>query len=250
LLSKLLVPALLALMLLPAGEAQAATCDDYSNQAEAQRAADTRDADGDGIYCDALPCPCLKPGESSEPSAPSTPAPAPKPKRRRKARVFRDARITSVVDGDTIRVRLANGRFERVRFIGIDTPETKDPGAPVECGGERATDNMLRLAFTEPEDVDGDGLLDTEGGEGRRVILRTDPTQDTRDRYRRLLAYVATYTGVDLAASQLSAGWAKVYVFERPFQRLARFRAAERRAKQGGRGAWRTCGGNFHQPQS
>src|SRR6266550_585506 len=42
--------------------ASAATCDDYSNQAEAQRAKDTRDADGDGIYCESLPCPCLKPG--------------------------------------------------------------------------------------------------------------------------------------------------------------------------------------------
>jgi hypothetical protein len=36
----------------------AATCDDYANQAEAQRAADTVDADGDGIYCESLPCPC------------------------------------------------------------------------------------------------------------------------------------------------------------------------------------------------
>jgi hypothetical protein len=43
--------------------ASAATCDDYSNQADAQRAQDTRDADGDGIYCEALPCPCLKPGQ-------------------------------------------------------------------------------------------------------------------------------------------------------------------------------------------
>jgi hypothetical protein len=47
-----------------------ATCSDYPNQAAAQRAADTRDADGDGIYCEDLPCPCLKPGQSS-------PAPAP-----------------------------------------------------------------------------------------------------------------------------------------------------------------------------
>ncbi len=38
--------------------AAAATCDDYPNQAAAQQAADTRDADGDGIYCEALPCPC------------------------------------------------------------------------------------------------------------------------------------------------------------------------------------------------
>lgn len=52
----------------------AATCSDYATQAEAQRAADTRDADGDGIYCESLPCPCLKPGQD-EPKPP----PASKP---------------------------------------------------------------------------------------------------------------------------------------------------------------------------
>jgi hypothetical protein len=52
----------------------AATCADYSNQADAQRAADTRDADGDGIYCESLPCPCLKGGGTSP-----SPTPAPKP---------------------------------------------------------------------------------------------------------------------------------------------------------------------------
>ena len=41
----------------PIGHA-AATCADYPNQASAQRAADTRDPDGDGIYCESLPCPC------------------------------------------------------------------------------------------------------------------------------------------------------------------------------------------------
>lgn len=56
-----------------APSAQAKTCADYPDQASAQRAADTRDADGDGIYCESLPCPCLKPGSSN-------PAPAPKPK--------------------------------------------------------------------------------------------------------------------------------------------------------------------------
>ena len=40
----------------------AATCSDYANQREAQLRADTRDADGDGIYCESLPCPCLRPG--------------------------------------------------------------------------------------------------------------------------------------------------------------------------------------------
>jgi hypothetical protein len=51
----LLVGAALAAM---PGSAAAATCSDYPNQAAAQRAHDTRDADGDGIYCESLPCPC------------------------------------------------------------------------------------------------------------------------------------------------------------------------------------------------
>jgi hypothetical protein len=40
----------------------ASTCADYKTQADAQRAADTRDADGDGVYCEDLPCPCLAAG--------------------------------------------------------------------------------------------------------------------------------------------------------------------------------------------
>jgi hypothetical protein len=60
-------------------EANAATtCSDHPNQAAAQRAADTRDPDGDGFFCESLPCPCLTPGAAGEP--PSAPAPvSPKP---------------------------------------------------------------------------------------------------------------------------------------------------------------------------
>ena len=57
--------------------AQAATCGDYSNQAAAQRAADTRDADGDGIYCESLTCPCLKPGDAGPSSSSSQSPPRP-----------------------------------------------------------------------------------------------------------------------------------------------------------------------------
>jgi hypothetical protein len=52
----------------------ATTCSDYANQAAAQRAADTRDPDGDGIFCESLPCPCLGSGGGGQPPAP-TPAP-------------------------------------------------------------------------------------------------------------------------------------------------------------------------------
>jgi hypothetical protein len=58
-----------------APDAQAATCADYANQADAQRAADTRDANANGIYCEALACPCLKPGGSAGSSPPASAAP-------------------------------------------------------------------------------------------------------------------------------------------------------------------------------
>jgi micrococcal nuclease len=159
------------------------------------------------------------------------------------------ARITAVVDGDTIKVKAFNAprKLYTVRLIGIDTSETHRPGRPVECGGRRASGKMLALAFTNPADTDGDSIFDEEAGEGRRVTLVTDPTQDTFDRYGRLLAYVTTSGGVSLQAAQLSAGWAKVYVFRgRPFRQVSRFRAASARARTGRRGVWRLCSGDFH----
>jgi micrococcal nuclease len=151
-------------------------------------------------------------------------------------------RVVDVVDGDTLKVRLG-GEVETVRLLGIDTPETRRPGAPVECGGPEATSEMLALAFSRPRDRDGDGLFDGEGGRGIDVTVRTDPTQDERDRFDRLLAYIEP----SLQRRMLESGWAEVYVYERnPFQRVARFRAAERAARQAGRGVWGRCGGNFH----
>src|SRR5689334_6425155 len=67
-------------LLAGAAPAHAKTCADYPNQAAAQVAHDTRDADGDGIYCEALPCPCLKPGDAGAPTpAPPTPGLPPTP---------------------------------------------------------------------------------------------------------------------------------------------------------------------------
>jgi micrococcal nuclease len=155
--------------------------------------------------------------------------------------------VTAVVDGDTIRVRRPQRRSYTVRLIGIDTPETKRPGTPVECGGREATSKMFRLSFSRPRDTDHDGLFDRKGGKGRRVKVTTDPTQDRRDQYGRLLAYVSSARG-SLAVAQLRAGWGTVYVFENPFKQLGSFQSAEASARSGGRGAWGTCSGNFHQP--
>jgi micrococcal nuclease len=149
-----------------------------------------------------------------------------------------EGRITDVTDGDTIRVR-ARGEPHRtyvVRLIGIDTPETKKPGVAVECGGREATSRMFALAFASPRDEDDDGLFDEKGGRGRRVTLRTDPTQDRFDRYGRLLAY-AVARGRMLQKRMLAAGWAATYVFgDTPFRRAREFRAVGRRARAVGRG--------------
>ena len=51
----------------------AAVCADYPNQAAAQHAADTRDADGDGIYCESLPCPCARPAPTRPATKPRLP---------------------------------------------------------------------------------------------------------------------------------------------------------------------------------
>ena len=129
------------------------------------------------------------------------------------------------------RIRARGTRRKRfdVRLIGIDTPEKYGRR---ECGSARASRAMRRRA-----------------PRGLRVRLVTDPTQDLFDRYGRLLAYVVRRRdGLDLGKAQLAHGWARVYVFDRPFRRLPAYRRAARRARNASRGAWRLCGGHFHQP--
>jgi micrococcal nuclease len=222
----------------------AATCADYDNQRDAQNAADTRDADGDGIYCEALPCPCSRPGHGGGGGGGGG-----RPRKPKKRPMVVRGVITDVVEGDTIKVRASGGKRYTVRLIGMDTPETKRPGVKVECGAPEASSNIYRLAFTAPEDTDGDGLLDEKGGSGRSVKLTTDTSQDKFDRYKRLLAYADTSVG-QLNVEQVNAGWAKTYVFQnRRFKQYSRFIEAQRRAKDADRGVWGACGGDFHSGQ-
>ena len=81
-----------------------------------------------------------------------------------------NARVVEVIDGDTVDVSI-DGKVERVRLIGIDTPETKKPNTPVECYGPEASQ---RTAFLLPI--------------GTPVILQRDT--EARDHYGRLLGYI------------------------------------------------------------
>ena len=145
------------------------------------------------------------------------------------------ARIVRVVDGDTLKVRLADGRRKTVRVLQIDTPEVKKPDTPIECGGPQASAAMRRLA------------LDS-GGRGRAVTLVPDPSQDAVDRYGRVLAYVdlAAPAGRDPGGTLVAQGWAKVYVFRDPGARTSAYRRAAKQARSAGLGVYGLCDGDFH----
>lgn len=125
--------------------------------------------------------------------------------------------VARIVDGDTLDVRLGSGKSERVRVIGIDTPER---GA---CFFSEASGRTSSLAL------------------GKRVTLRGDPTQDTRDRYGRLLAYVDVNGSLDLGLRLVREGYAAVYVFRNPFRRLSAYQAAAGAAKTSKAGVWTSC---------
>ena len=130
--------------------------------------------------------------------------------------------VDHVADGDTIKVVLGGGREEYVRFIGIDTPEVY--GTP-ECGGEEASAAMKRML--QPGDT---------------VKLLRDRSQGNKDGYGRLLRYVFVKRR-DLGQVQVRTGWARVYVYDQPFDRLAYYEREQDSAHEAGLGAWGLCGG-------
>ena len=139
------------------------------------------------------------------------------------------ALVTRVVDGDTFEARIG-GEEEDVRLIGVDTPETVKPGAPVECFGPQAS------RFTH-------GLL-----EGKRVRLVFG--EERRDVYDRLLAYAyldpafeahAPDRGRFVNAALVAGGFAETLTIP-PNDRFAPLlRGLERRAARAGRGLWGAC---------
>jgi endonuclease YncB( thermonuclease family) len=126
--------------------------------------------------------------------------------------------VTAVADGDTIRV---SGVEDRVRILGIDTPETVAPGEPVQCWGPEASQ------FAR------DTLL------GRTVDLHTDPTQATQDSFGRLLAYAVLPDGTNYSIAAAAAGVAKEEVFNNNPVRIAdQISAAVQAAQQARLGRW------------
>lgn len=136
-------------------------------------------------------------------------------------------KVMKVVDGDTIDV-LINGKTERIRLIGMDTPETVDPRKVVQCFGREASDKAKSL------------LQDTE------VHLEQDATQGERDKYNRLLAYIYLQDGTNYNQHMIAEGYAHEYTYRIPYKYQSEFKKAQTTAREGEKGLWSpaTCGGD------
>jgi micrococcal nuclease len=132
-----------------------------------------------------------------------------------------EAAVVRVVDGDTIAVRL-RGRAERVRYIGVDTPESVKPGTPVQCFAHAAAAENARLVA------------------GERVRLVRDV--EARDRFGRLLAYVyRVRDGRFVNAELVRRGYARTLTIPPNVRFADRFAGLARAARAAGRGLWSAC---------
>ena len=145
--------------------------------------------------------------------------------------------LVRVEDGDTIVVQenevsdsaqIISGKRgtessidERVRLVGVDTPESKHPDKPIQKGSLEATDFLSSLLAGQEE-----------------VCLIADPVGDTQDKYNRTLAYLYTREGVDCARELLIQGYARHYGYF-PFARQDEFAYYQQVAKDTKIGLWR-----------
>ena len=140
--------------------------------------------------------------------------------------------VLRVADGDTIHINY-NGKDEKVRFIGLDTPEIKDPRKPIQCFGREASTKMTELA------------------ENKKVRLEFDKTQSERDKYGRLLAFVYGEDNKNLAYEMIRQGYGNEYTYNsNPYKYQNEFKEAARKAREENKGLWaeNTCAGDATKP--
>lgn len=115
----------------------------------------------------------------------------------------------------TLRVSV-DGRTERVRVIGIDTPELRRR----ECYAQQASSKMQSLV------------------QSKSVVLEADSSQADRDRYGRLLRHVKLTDGRLVAELLIRGGYGREYTYDNAYRYQDRYVAAERAAEGAGKGIW------------
>jgi micrococcal nuclease len=129
--------------------------------------------------------------------------------------------VKNFIDGDTFAVDM-NGTTEKVRFIGVDTPETHDPRKAVQCFGQAAATFTQKTIGTQP------------------VRLQADPINTNRDRYNRLLRYIYLSDGTLLNALIIKQGYGFAYT-SFPFTKVGEFRQYQKQAQAQKLGLWTSC---------
>ncbi len=129
--------------------------------------------------------------------------------------------VTKVIDGDTIEIEGG----QRVRYLGVDTPETKDPRRPVQCFGKEASNKNKELV------------------EGKRIILEKDITD--MDKYNRLLrfVYLDLGNGSKLFVNDylIREGYGYVLTIPPDVKYSEQFLDAQRIAREQKKGLWNSC---------
>lgn len=121
------------------------------------------------------------------------------------------ARLLGVIDGDTIEVEIA-GVEETVRYVGIDTPESNQPGYAAATAANRR-------------------LL----GDGPIFLV---PDRSDRDRYGRMLRFVYRADGKFVNAEMIFQGYAQPIEFRPDVTKAIEFRRLAKNAAEDGRGFW------------
>jgi micrococcal nuclease len=130
-------------------------------------------------------------------------------------------KVLRVVDGDT----LVLSPNEKIRLIGVDTPETVHPKKAVECFGREAKQFTSKMVS------------------GKKVRLELDQANAVRghrDKYGRTLGYVFLQDGALLNAEIIRRGYGHAFTAF-PFRYLNEFRALEHQARERGVGLWSGC---------
>ncbi len=132
--------------------------------------------------------------------------------------------VSKVVDGDTIEI--TGGR--KLRYIGIDTPETVDPRRPLQCFGKEASNRNKELVL------------------GKQVELEKDVSET--DKFGRLLRYV--YVGERMINEQLvQEGYAHASSYPPDIMYQERLTAVQAKARVENKGLWASCQGTSVPPK-
>jgi len=143
-------------------------------------------------------------------------------------------KVIEVVDGDTIDVILPNGTSERVRFLGVDTPETS-----VEKNKPYEYDGITNLSCLSEWGIKAKQY--TSKLEGKYVYIEFDPLAGFRGYYGRLLAYIYyPDENTDFTAELVKKGYARVYT-EGSFVKESEYLSYQNDAMENKIGLWGAC---------